>query len=77
MCYVYGLAYIVSSLLYHTKNYYCLLLGCVLDGIANSILYTTFESWYVTEHNKLQLPESLFSRTFALATTLNGAGGIR
>jgi hypothetical protein len=36
----------------HWNNYDVLLLGRILGGVATSLLFTAFESWLVSEHNK-------------------------
>jgi MFS transporter, MFS domain-containing protein family, molybdate-anion transporter len=46
-CLLYGVVYILSCLVYHTPSFKILLLGCLLDGIANSLLNSSFESWLV------------------------------
>jgi hypothetical protein len=53
-----------------------LLLGRVCGGIATSLLYSTFETWAVTEHQKLGLPDHLLGKLFGDATTMNAAMAI-
>lgn len=51
-----GIAYVVtyslSCVTKHSPNFYVLMLGRVLGGIATSLLYSAFESWLVAEHFK-------------------------
>jgi predicted MFS family arabinose efflux permease len=51
-----GLAYVVTYSLScctkHSPNFWVLMVGRVLGGIATSLLYSAFESWLVAEHFK-------------------------
>lgn len=51
-----GLAYVVTYSLScctkHSPNFWVLMFGRVLGGIATSLLYSAFESWLVAEHFK-------------------------
>ena len=48
------------------------MLGRILGGISTSLLFSTFESWMIFEHNKTGFPSDWLPRTFALATFGNG-----
>ncbi len=41
------------SLFQHFNDFWILMVGRLLGGIATSILYSAFESWLVYEHNKV------------------------
>eukprot|EP00945_MAST-04E_sp_MAST-4E-sp1_P004985 g4985.t1 len=49
-----------------------LFLGRVLGGISTSLLFTSFESWMVTEHRNRKFPEEWLSQTFAYGQMGNG-----
>ena len=75
-CYVYCATYIVSCLTKHSPNFYVLLFGRLTGGVATSILFSSFESWLVAEHNKNFYPAEWLSQTLSLATLLNGVTAI-
>jgi hypothetical protein len=75
-CYVYCISYIVSCLTKHSPNFYVLLFGRVTGGVATSILFSSFESWLVAEHNKNFYPAEWLNQTLSLATLLNGITAI-
>ncbi len=64
----YGLACVTK--LYN--NFALLLFGRVLSGIATSLLFSSFESWMVSEHQKFQFAPAWLSQTFSHATLGNG-----
>ena len=43
----------VLVLLQHFNDFYILMAGRLLGGVATSILYSAFESWVIFEHNKV------------------------
>eukprot|EP00946_MAST-07B_sp_MAST-7B-sp1_P002928 g2928.t1 len=45
----------------------------VVDGIVLSLLYTSFESWMVSEHFASCYPQTHLHRTFELGSIMNGA----
>jgi len=54
-----------------------LLFGRVLGGISTSILFTTFEAWYINEHlNFYKLPPDWLNVTFTKATFYAGLSAI-
>jgi len=75
-CYVYCVTYIVSCLTKHSPNFYVLVFGRLTGGIATSILFSSFESWLVAEHNKNFYPAEWLNQTLSLATLLNGVTAI-
>lgn len=48
----YVATYSLSCCTKHSPNYWVLMVGRVLGGIATSLLYSAFESWLVAEHFK-------------------------
>jgi len=53
-----------------------LFLSHVLSGLATALMYSVFESWYVSEHTSRGFPAEWRARTFALATLLNSVVAI-
>ena len=47
-CVTYGLSCVTK----HWNSSRVLMVGRILGGIATSLLFTAFESWLVSEHNK-------------------------
>ncbi len=52
MCHWFCLLYSLSCMLTLTGGYAMLVLGRVAGGFATSLLFSTFESWMIAEHNK-------------------------
>jgi MFS family permease len=48
----YVITYSLSCCTKHSPNFWVLMVGRVLGGIATSLLYSAFESWLVAEHFK-------------------------
>lgn len=69
-----GLAYVITYSLScctkHSPNFWVLMFGRVLGGIATSLLYSAFESWLVAEHFKHGFSEQALNQTFAWAVFL-------
>jgi len=66
---------VIYSLSCFTKlspNFYVLLFGRLLAGIATSLLFSVPDSWMVCEHNAKGFDEGLLSDTFSWATFGNG-----
>jgi len=72
LCLVYGLLYSISCVTKHFPFFAVLLIGRLLGGISTSILFSSFESWLVSEHNKRQLPGWSLNEIFAKAQFGNG-----
>jgi MFS family permease len=73
---LYAVLYILSCMTKHFKDYSMLMVGRVLGGIATSLLFSTFESWLVCEHNARGYDSSWISRTFSLAYFGNSVAAI-
>lgn len=52
-CVTYCITYILSCITKHSPQYKILMVGRILGGIATSLLFSSFESWLVAEHNKV------------------------
>ena len=50
----------------HFNNFWILLVGRLLGGVATSILYSAFESWVIYEHNKVGLSSNRQQYRFEL-----------
>lgn len=70
-CILYAIVYIISCFSKHYSNFYILLWGRIMGGIATSLLFSSFESWYVSEHTAERFPEGEISETFSTSTMLN------
>eukprot|EP00824_Muranothrix_gubernata_P018528 TRINITY_DN37604_c0_g1_i1.p2 TRINITY_DN37604_c0_g1~~TRINITY_DN37604_c0_g1_i1.p2 ORF type:complete len:457 (+),score=92.75 TRINITY_DN37604_c0_g1_i1:25-1371(+) len=75
-CIVYGIVYAASCLTKHFPDFFILMLGRLLGGIATSILYSAFESWLVFEHHHRNYPSDWLALTFSRATFGNGIAAI-
>ena len=73
MAFAFTVIYAFSALTKMSPNFYWLLLGRVLGGVSTSILFSTFESWYVYEHSERHaFPADWIGITFSLTTFWNG-----
>lgn len=72
MCILYCICYIVACLTKLVPNFWILMVGRFLSGIATSLLFSVFESWMVCEHFRQGFDSHLLSETFAYATFGNG-----
>ena len=66
LCQVYCILYILSCATKHARHYNVLMLGRVLGGIATSLLFSSFESWMVCEHNARGYDSTMLNDTFSL-----------
>ncbi|CAD5226480.1 unnamed protein product [Bursaphelenchus xylophilus] len=64
-CMFYGVFYILSCLLLHSKSFHLLLLGRVFGGIGTSILFSSFESWLICEYNQHRFDVSFLPVLFS------------
>ena len=72
-CIAFSVAYSLCCLTKLSRTYAVLLMGRVFGGIATSMLFSTFESWYVYEHVETHdFPAEWISVTFSKATFWNG-----
>lgn len=66
----YVVTYIASCITKHWSDYGVLMLGRFFGGIATSLLFTSFESWLVSEHFKRGYEAEWLDKTFAKAIFL-------
>lgn len=64
---LYCLLYAVSCLTKHVNSFAVLLVGRVTGGIATSLLFSVFDSWMVSEHNRRNFDPELLGHTFSAA----------
>eukprot|EP00918_Siedleckia_nematoides_P104693 GHVU01228544.1.p1 GENE.GHVU01228544.1~~GHVU01228544.1.p1 ORF type:complete len:450 (+),score=0.49 GHVU01228544.1:98-1447(+) len=70
---IFTLLYSVSCIFKLSQSYGILALGRVLGGIATSLLFSSFEAWYVTEHLETNdFPKEWIPVTFTKAQMYNG-----
>ncbi|XP_062596250.1 molybdate-anion transporter-like isoform X1 [Saccostrea cucullata] len=70
-CILYGFLYGGACITKHFNNFYILMLGRLLGGIATSILYSAFESWMVYEHHKRGFDQESLGNIFSNAVLGN------
>lgn len=68
---LYGILYGGACITKHFNNFYILMLGRLLGGIATSILYSAFESWMVYEHHKRGFDQEALGNIFSNAVLGN------
>lgn len=64
---MYVATYSLSCLTKHSPNYYILMIGRLLGGIATSLLFSAFESWVVAGYTHAGFQDSLLSDLFTKA----------
>lgn len=62
--------YVASCLTKHSPNFWVLLLGRLLGGIATSLLFSAFESWAVAAHSAAGYEQRLLADLFTKAVFL-------
>ncbi|KAK9503953.1 hypothetical protein O3M35_010403 [Rhynocoris fuscipes] len=73
LCTIFAILYSLCCITKTSNKFIFLLIGRILGGISTSILFTTFEAWYVNEHlNFYKLPAEWLNTTFTKATFYNG-----
>lgn len=70
-CILYGIMYSLACVTKHFGNFWILMIGRLLGGMATSILYSAFESWLVFEHNKRGFDPELLGNIFSHAVLGN------
>ena len=73
MAFAFTIIYAASALTKLSPNFWWLMTGRILGGVSTSILFSTFESWYVYEHSERHgFPPEWIGITFSLTTFWNG-----
>ncbi|CEP07653.1 hypothetical protein [Parasitella parasitica] len=76
ICIVFCCTLLAALSLRLVNAYMLLFLSHILSGLATALMYSVFESWYVSEHTSRGFPSEWRARTFALATLLNSVVAI-
>jgi MFS family permease len=71
-CIMFCVLELVINILEHVNDFHLLALGRVLGGLSTSLLFTSFESWMVSEHRRRGFKEEWIAETFAIAQMGNG-----
>ncbi|XP_028394006.1 molybdate-anion transporter-like [Dendronephthya gigantea] len=72
-CVFFCLTYSLCCLSKASSSYVVLIIGRVLGGISTSVLFSTFEAWYVYEHTQTHdFPIEWITVTFSKASFFNG-----
>jgi len=74
-CLIFCVLEIIINLLESVPSMPVLVLGRVLGGMSTSLLFSSFESWMVSQHRKRGFSEALLASTFAISSWGNGAMG--
>jgi MFS family permease len=73
MAIAFSVIYTFCCLTKLSPNFWWLFVGRLFGGIATSMLFSTFESWYVYEHSERHgFPSEWIGITFSLTTFWNG-----
>ena len=73
LCVVFTIVYSVACFLKLSRMYSVLIVGRVLGGIATSLLFSSFEAWYIHEHiESNDFPKEWIGVTFSKAMFWNG-----
>ncbi|XP_059469372.1 molybdate-anion transporter-like [Neocloeon triangulifer] len=73
MCVCFAVLYSICCFTKLSPDYFVLLFGRILGGISTSMLFSSFEAWYVYEHREHHgFPVEWISSTFSKATFFNG-----
>ena len=74
-CLIFCVLEIIINLLENVPSMPVLIVGRILGGMSTSLLFSSFESWMVSQHRKRRFQESLLASTFAISSWGNGAMG--
>lgn len=73
MCAAFGIVYSLCCLTKISSSFHILLVGRIFGGLSTSILLSTFEAWYINEHNNhYHLPPEWLNMTFSKAGFYTG-----
>eukprot|EP00282_Hemiselmis_andersenii_P006348 CAMPEP_0114144764 /NCGR_PEP_ID=MMETSP0043_2-20121206/19701_1 /TAXON_ID=464988 /ORGANISM="Hemiselmis andersenii, Strain CCMP644" /LENGTH=241 /DNA_ID=CAMNT_0001239165 /DNA_START=23 /DNA_END=745 /DNA_ORIENTATION=+ len=71
-CILFCVLELIINSLEHWDSFWPLAAGRVLGGMSTSLLFTSFESWMVSEHRRRGFKEEWIAETFAFAQMGNG-----
>lgn len=73
LCVAYSIIYSLSCLLKIKNSFAVLVVGRILGGISTSILFSSFESWYIGQHLiRYELEKDWMNLTLSKSTFYNG-----
>jgi len=73
MAIAFSVIYTFCCLTKMSPNFWWLMIGRIFGGISTSMLFSTFESWYVYEHSERHgFPSEWIGITFSITTFWNG-----
>ena len=73
LCILFTIIYSIACFFKLSRNYGILILGKVLGGVATSLLFSSFEAWYVQEHiEKYDFPKEWIAVTSNKASMWSG-----
>eukprot|EP01139_Manchomonas_bermudensis_P023576 Amastigsp_a841276_152.p1 type:complete len:439 gc:universal Amastigsp_a841276_152:1375-59(-) len=72
MTLTFAVCYFAAGVTKMFPDFWILMFGRLLSGVATSLLFSVLEAWMVCEHHKRGFDASLLSDTFSIATTGNG-----
>ena len=72
MCICFCFLYTLCCLTKTSPNFWWLFAGRIFGGVSTSILFSTFEAWYVCQHAYFGFPNDWISNTFSTSTFWNG-----
>lgn len=75
-CLLYCALEVVINVLEHYPTFEVLWVGRVMGGFSTCLLFSVFESWYVSAHRARKYPEELIEQTFSKATQGNGLAAV-
>jgi len=59
--------YAIGCATKHVRNFGVLMLGRLMGGIATSLLFSVFDTWYIKAHNTARFDKALIANTFSYA----------
>lgn len=74
LCVVFTVIYTISCLMKLSRSYGILLLGRIFGGVATSLLFSSYEAWYIHEHVETHdFPKEWIAETMKQVSGWNGA----
>ena len=73
---LYGMSYGIACVAMRWSNLAVLLVSRVLSGVAYSLLFSSFESWAITEVDRMRIDRRYLVQLFSAATFFNAASAV-
>jgi len=72
ICVLFTILYSICCLTKISRNFFVLCIGRILGGVSTSLLFSSFDAWYMYEHTEnYQFPSEWIDVTFSKATFYN------